>query len=253
MTVAAVPSIRATLRHRTFRALIAGGTVYFIGNAMQAMAASWLMVEMTGSSFLAALVQTAVFLPMFLLSLPSGVMADTTDRRRLILGALGVQAAVVALMAVLFLVGWAGPTTLLLLTFVAGCCTAMLSPPWNSAIVDAVPRDELAAGDHRGRHRLQHRARARAGDRRRGPTPPPAAARCSCSRCSASSRCWRRSAATRPARTCRRGCPLPERLWGGDAQRAALRPPLAHGARAASSASSHTAPPASALARRCCR
>jgi MFS family permease len=137
------PSIRATLRHGAFRALIGGGTVYFIGNAMQAMAAAWLMVEITGSSFLAALVQTAVFLPMFLLALPAGVMADTTDRRRLILVALGVQTALVALMAVLFLLGWAGAATLLLLTFLAGCCTAMLSPSWNSAIVDVVPRDEL--------------------------------------------------------------------------------------------------------------
>jgi MFS family permease len=141
--MSAAPSIRATLRHAAFRALMGGGTVYFIGNAMQAMAAAWLMVEITGSSFLAALVQTAVFLPMFLLALPAGVMADTTDRRRLILTALAVQAAVVALLALLFLLGWAGAATLLLLTFVTGCCTAMLSPSWNSAIVDAVPRDEL--------------------------------------------------------------------------------------------------------------
>ena len=137
------PSIRATLRHRPFRALLGGGTVYFVGNAMQAMAAAWLMVELTGSSFLAALVQTAVFLPMFLLALPAGVMADTTDRRRLILFSLGVQAATVALLAVLVLTGWAGAATLLLLTFVAGCCTALLSPSWNSAIVDVVPRPEL--------------------------------------------------------------------------------------------------------------
>ena len=141
--MSAAPSIRATLRHGAFRALIAGGTVYFIGNAMQAMAAAWLMVEVTGSSFLAALVQTAVFLPMFLLALPAGVMADTTDRRRLILVALAVQTALVALMAVLFLLGRAGGATLLLLTFLSGCCTAMLSPSWNSAIVDVVPRDEL--------------------------------------------------------------------------------------------------------------
>jgi MFS family permease len=140
---AAPPSILATLRHGGFRVLLAGGTVYFIGNAMQAMAAAWLMVELTGSSFLAALVQTAVFLPMFLLALPAGVMADTTDRRRLLLGSLIVQAALVALMAVLFLLGWAGATTLLVLTFLAGCCTAMLSPSWNSGIVDVVPRDEL--------------------------------------------------------------------------------------------------------------
>ena len=136
-------SIRATLRHRPFRSLIGGGTVYFVGNAMQAMATAWLMVELTGSSFLAALVQTAVFLPMFLLALPAGVMADTTDRRRLILVSLVFQAAVVALLSLLMFAGWAGPTTLLLLTFVAGCCTAMLSPSWNSAIVDVVPRAEL--------------------------------------------------------------------------------------------------------------
>ncbi len=137
------PSIRATLRHRPFRALLIGGSVYFVGNAMQAMAAAWLMIELNGSSFLAALVQTAVFLPMVLLALPAGVLADTTDRRRLILGALLVQAATVALLALLVLVGWAGAQTLLVLTFVVGCCTALLSPPWNSAIVDVVPRDEL--------------------------------------------------------------------------------------------------------------
>ncbi|HET7527087.1 MAG TPA: MFS transporter, partial [Burkholderiaceae bacterium] len=143
MVATASPSIRASLRHSAFRVLLAGGTVYFIGNAMQAMAAAWLMLEITGSSFLAALVQTAVFLPMFALSLPAGVMADTTDRRQVILIALLVQAALVALMALLFLLGWAGAATLLLLTFLAGCCTAMLSPSWNSAIVDVVPRDEL--------------------------------------------------------------------------------------------------------------
>ncbi|MDP1647924.1 MAG: MFS transporter [Rubrivivax sp.] len=136
-------SIRATLRHLPFRALLSGGTVYFVGNAMQVMATAWLVLELSGSSFLAALVQTAVFLPMFLLALPAGVMADTTDRRRLILVALAVQVAVVSLLALLVLGGWAGAATLLLLTFIAGCCTAMLSPAWNSAIVNVVPRDEL--------------------------------------------------------------------------------------------------------------
>jgi MFS family permease len=143
MSAAASPSIRATLRHLAFRALLGGGTLYFIGNAMQAMAAAWLMVEISGSSFLAALVQTAVFLPMFLLALPAGVMADTTDRRRLILAALALQIALVALMALLFILGVAGAATLLVLTFLAGCCTAMLSPSWNSGVVDVVPRDEL--------------------------------------------------------------------------------------------------------------
>ena len=55
----AEPSIRATLQHVAFRTLLGGGTLYFIGNFMQSTAAAWMMVELTGSSFLAALVQTA--------------------------------------------------------------------------------------------------------------------------------------------------------------------------------------------------
>ncbi len=137
------PAVLAVLRHPALAALLYGGTAYFVGNAMQVMAAAWLVVELTGSDFLAALVQTAVFLPMFLIALPAGVLADTTDRRRLLVGALAVQTVAVALLALLLLFGWGGAATLLLLTFVTGCCTAVLSPAWNSAVVDAVPRDEL--------------------------------------------------------------------------------------------------------------
>ena len=131
------------MRIERFRGLWGSGGIYFVGNAMQTMAAAWLMVEITGSSFLAALVQTAVFLPMFLLALPAGVLGDITDRRRLIIGSLITQAVTVALLAVLLMAGLAGPATLLFFTFVAGCCTAMLSPAWNSAIAETVPREEL--------------------------------------------------------------------------------------------------------------
>ena len=141
--MSASPSIWSTLRHPSFGALWRAGGVYFLGNAMQTMAAAWMMVELNGSSFLAALVQTAVFLPMFLLSLPAGVLADITDRRRLIVGSLAVQAVMGALLAALLLAGWAGPGLILFLIFVAGSCTALLSPAWNSTVGDAIPRDEL--------------------------------------------------------------------------------------------------------------
>ena len=138
-----VPSIRSTLRHRRFRGMWGSGAIYFVGNAMQAMAAAWMMVELSESSFLAALVQTAVFLPMFLFSLPAGVLADITDRRRLILLALAIQALVGTLLAALLLARVAGPGTVLFMIFVSGGCTAFLSPAWNSAIGESVPRDEL--------------------------------------------------------------------------------------------------------------
>jgi MFS family permease len=136
-------SLWAPLRRPAFRGLWTGSAFYFTGNAMQVMAASWLMVELTGSSFLAALVQTAVFLPMFLLVLPAGVMADTTDRGRLMLAALSVQTGIVAALALLAMAGWAGPALVLAFTFAAGCCTALISPAWNTTVADAVPREEM--------------------------------------------------------------------------------------------------------------
>ncbi len=135
-------SIWSPLRQPAFRGLWICGAIFFIGAGMQTMAAAWLMVELTGSSFLAALVQTAVFLPMFLLALPAGVLADTTDRRRLISGALIAQVGASVLLAGLVLAGWGGPTSVLFLVFVCGCCTAMLTPAWNSSVVDPVPRAE---------------------------------------------------------------------------------------------------------------
>lgn len=131
------------LRHPRFRGIWVGGAINFIGHAMQAMAASWMMVELSGSSFLAALVQTAVFLPMFLFSLPAGVLADITDRRRLILLSLAVQVVAGLLLAALALSGQGGATSVLLLVFVTGSCAAMMSPAWNSTVVDAVTREEL--------------------------------------------------------------------------------------------------------------
>jgi MFS family permease len=136
-------SLWAPLRQPAFRGLWTGSAIYFTGNAMQSMAAAWLMVELTGSAFLAALVQTAVFFPMFLLALPAGVLADTTDRRMLILRALLVQAGIIAALALLAMAGWAGPALLLLFTFAAGCCTALLSPAWNTTVADSVPRQDM--------------------------------------------------------------------------------------------------------------
>lgn len=135
-------SLWSPLRQPAFRGLWICGGVFFVGNGMQTMAAAWLMVELTGSSFLAALVQTAVFMPMFLLALPAGVLADTTDRRRLISGALLAQVASCVMLTALTLGGYSGPASVLFFIFVCGCCTAVLTPAWNSSVIDPVPREE---------------------------------------------------------------------------------------------------------------
>jgi MFS family permease len=57
-----------------------------IGTWMQTVGAQWLLVDEPNASTLVALVQTASLLPMLLLALPAGVLADSFDRRRLLIG-----------------------------------------------------------------------------------------------------------------------------------------------------------------------
>lgn len=130
----------APLQQPAFLGLLLCSGVFFVGNGMQVMAAAWYMVEQSHSALLAALVQTAIFLPMFALGLPAGVLADTTDRSRLMQIALAVQTAACAVLSLLVLFGWASPAIVLILVFVCGCSIAVMTPAWNSSIVDPVPR-----------------------------------------------------------------------------------------------------------------
>ena len=76
-------SIWTVLQDKPFRGMWGASFGYFTANSMMAMAAAWMMVELQASAFVVALVQTAVFLRMFVFALPAGVVADTTDRGNL--------------------------------------------------------------------------------------------------------------------------------------------------------------------------
>ena len=73
------------LRHPTFRALWIATLASNVGTWLQSVGAAWLMTSLTPSSTMVALVQAATSLPMFLLSLPAGALADVLDRRRILL------------------------------------------------------------------------------------------------------------------------------------------------------------------------
>ncbi len=128
------------------------------------MAASWMMVELTGSSFLAGAGADGG-VPADVPARAAGGRAGRHDRppppdpRAL----LACRPAPARCWRVLLLAGWAGPGTLLFFIFVAGCCTALLSPAWNSIARRRRAARGTAAGDHRGGDRLQRGARGRAG------------------------------------------------------------------------------------------
>lgn len=110
---------------------------------MQNVGAAWLMATLAPSALLVALVQTATNLPVFLLGLPAGAVADIVDRRKLLLITQGWMLAAAAVLGVLTLTGATGPWTLLWLTFALGLGSTMNGPAWQAIMPELVPKKEL--------------------------------------------------------------------------------------------------------------
>lgn len=125
------------LAYRTFRILWLAQLGSNIGSWMQTVATQWLLIDRNAS--LIALVQTASLLPVFFLSLPAGVFADTLDRKRLLTGATIFMAVLAAALAVSAAFGATGPALLLSITFLIGCGSALSNPAWQAIQPDLVP------------------------------------------------------------------------------------------------------------------
>ena len=135
----------APFRHRVFRWLWIGVVASSIGAWGQTVGAQWLFVNDPNAATIVPLVQTASTLPMVLLALPAGVLADAFDRRLLLLVVQLYGVAVAALLAVLTALDMMPPTLLLAFTFAVGAGLAMTSPTWQALITELVPRGEFAA------------------------------------------------------------------------------------------------------------
>ncbi len=135
----------APLKNRTFRMLWLVWVASNVCMWMNDVAAAWLMTSLTTSPTLIALVQTASSLPVFLLGLPSGALADIVDRRRYFIV---TQCWVAANAAVLYLVSISGglsANVLLALVFTNGIGLAMRWPVYAAIVPELVPRSQLPA------------------------------------------------------------------------------------------------------------
>ena len=132
-------------RHSIFRDVWLANLLSRFGGLIQSVGASWLMVSLGASATLISLVQTSTTLPIMLFSLLAGALADTFDRRRLMLVA---QAFMLAVSLALSLAAWFGaltPGLLLVFTFLIGTGAALNGPAWQASVGDMVPRDDLPA------------------------------------------------------------------------------------------------------------
>jgi MFS family permease len=133
------------LRIPIFRAVWIASIVSNFGGMIQSVGAAWMMTSLSNSPAMVALVQSSTALPLMLLSLAAGAVADNWDRRLVMLlsqGFLLVTSIVLAVCA------WAGvltPWLLLFFTFLVGCGAAFNGPAWQSSVGEMVPRRALPA------------------------------------------------------------------------------------------------------------
>jgi MFS family permease len=128
-----------------FRAIWIASVVSNVGTWMQNVGVAWLMTTLTPSPILVALIQTATSLPVFLVGLPAGALADLLDRRRMLLVSQTWMLVAAAILGGLTLADRTTPVALLLLTFALGLGGALNSPAWQAIVPELVPRRELAS------------------------------------------------------------------------------------------------------------
>ncbi|WP_447908904.1 MFS transporter [Brevundimonas bullata] len=133
----------APLNHPVFRAVWITSLVTNFGGLIQSVGAAWMMSSIA-SAQMVALVQASVTLPIMLLSLAAGALADTVDRRKIMLAAQTFMLLVSAGLSVMTYLGLITPWVLLSFTFLIGCGVAFNGPAWQASVGDMVPRADLA-------------------------------------------------------------------------------------------------------------
>jgi predicted MFS family arabinose efflux permease len=132
MSPQASNSALAPLREPLFRSLWIAAVISYIGKWMQMVGAAWLMTQLTTSPFMVGLVQAAMMLPVFLVILPAGALADMVDRRRFLLVTQAWMVVAAALLGILTLLGHVTPWLLVLFTFLLGLGAVVNDPAWQA-------------------------------------------------------------------------------------------------------------------------
>ncbi len=135
----------APFREPLFKSLWAAAVVSYTGTWMQNLGTGWLMTSLTVSPLIVSLVQAAMSLPVFLVALPAGALADMTDRRRLLLltqGWMAITAALLGVLTILHLITW---WLLLLIIFLMGLAEVMNDPAWQAITPEIISGERHAA------------------------------------------------------------------------------------------------------------
>jgi predicted MFS family arabinose efflux permease len=130
-------------RHPAFAVIWSASVVSNVGTWMYTAASAWLMTGLNPDPLIVSLVQVAASLPIFLVAMPAGALADIIDRRRFLIGGEIANTAVAVIFAGLVTLDLVTPSILLVFTFLIGAFGAVTAPAWQSVTPQLVPKPEL--------------------------------------------------------------------------------------------------------------
>jgi MFS family permease len=133
----------AALRHRNFRLFFTGQSVSLIGTWMQSMAQSWLVLILTNSALYLGLIGALQTLPILLFSFVAGVVADRTNKLRLLFLTQSVAMLLALVLGVLVAEQALKIWLLCILVFVGGTAFAFDIPVRQSFIIELVGKEDL--------------------------------------------------------------------------------------------------------------
>jgi MFS family permease len=114
-----------------------------LGTWIQNTASGWIMTDLAPSPIMVSLVQTAAQLPVFLLALPAGALADLIDRKRNLVLVNMFMLAVAGALAIVAALGHVNATVLLVMTALLAMGAALNNPAWGASVQLTVPRQDL--------------------------------------------------------------------------------------------------------------
>ena len=136
-------SLFSATRHRDFRLFLIGQFISLCGTWIQVVAQGWLVLQLTNSAFAVGLVTTLGSLPILLLTLYGGVLADRVNKRKFVLT---LQSLMVIEGLTLGILTWRHLITVhwvMGLAVFFGTLSAFEVPTRQSLIADIVPRKDL--------------------------------------------------------------------------------------------------------------
>jgi MFS family permease len=133
------------LRERVYRRIWSASVISNFGQLILGVGAAWEMTRLTSSPGMVALVQTALMVPLMLVSVPAGAIADMFDRRKIALAGLGFATLCAATLTTLSLAGLTTPWVLLAFCSLIGGGVALYNPAWAASIGEQVSAEHLPA------------------------------------------------------------------------------------------------------------